>query len=75
VEQGGKMKISIQRDKTVESFEVSSGLTLLAALYEIKEKHDASLTFSAGCRASVCGTCAVRVNSKEVLSCAHKVED
>ena len=69
------MKISIQRDKTVESFNVSQGLTLLAALYEIKEHQDASLTFSAGCRASVCGTCAVRVNGKEVLSCAHKVQD
>jgi fumarate reductase iron-sulfur subunit len=69
------MQITIQRDKTIESFNVSQGLTLLAALYEIKEKQDASLTFSAGCRASVCGTCAVRVNGKEVLSCAHKVEE
>jgi fumarate reductase iron-sulfur subunit len=69
------MQINIQRDKTVESFHVSKGLTLLAALYEIKEHQDASLTFSAGCRASVCGTCAVRVNGKEVLSCAHKIEE
>ena len=69
------MKISIQREKSIEAFEVSSNITLLAALYEIKQNQDASLTFSAGCRASVCGTCAVRVNGKEVLSCAHKVKD
>ena len=69
------MKISIQREKSIEAFEVSSGITLLAALYEIKENQDASLTFSAGCRASVCGTCAVRVNGREELSCAYKVQE
>lgn len=69
------MKISIQRDKSIEEFEISKSMTLLAALYEIKENQDASLTFSSGCRASVCGTCAVRVNGREVLSCAHKVQD
>ena len=69
------MKINIQREKSIESFEVSSNLTLLAALYEIKEHKDATLTFSAGCRASVCGTCAVRVNGKEELACAYKIKD
>ena len=69
------MQIKIRRDNTLESFEVSNGLTLLLALVEIKEKQDATLTFSAGCRASVCGTCAVRVNGKEVLACAHKVQE
>jgi fumarate reductase iron-sulfur subunit len=74
VEKGSGMKISIQREATVDSFEVSEGLTLLAALYEIKEKQDSSLTFSAGCRASVCGTCAVRVNGKEALACGYKLK-
>jgi len=69
------MKINIQREKSIESFEVSSNLTLLAALYEIKEHKDATLTFSAGCRASVCGTCAIRVNGKEALACAYKIKD
>jgi len=68
------MKISIQRDKNIETYEVSEGLTLLSALYEIKEKHDSSLTFSAGCRASVCGTCAVRVNGREALACGYKLQ-
>jgi len=69
------MKISIQRDKKVEEFEISKSMTLLAALYEIKENQDASLTFSAGCRASVCGTCSVRVNGREELACAYKIKD
>ncbi|SFV65756.1 Succinate dehydrogenase iron-sulfur protein [hydrothermal vent metagenome] len=69
------MQINIQREKSIESFEVSQGLTLLAALYEIKESKEASLTFAAGCRASVCGACAVRVNGKETLACAYKVQD
>lgn len=50
-------------------------MTLLHALNHIKATQDATLTFSAGCRASVCGTCAVRVNGKEQLSCAYKVQD
>jgi fumarate reductase iron-sulfur subunit len=73
--EGVSMKITIQREKSVDTFEVSKNLTLLSALYEIKENQDASLTFSSGCRASVCGTCSVRVNGKEVLACAHKVQE
>ena len=49
--------------------------TLLHALAEIKATQDATLTFTAGCRASVCGTCAVRVNGKEELACAYKVQE
>jgi len=49
--------------------------TLLHALADIKSTQDATLTFTAGCRASVCGTCAVRVNGKEELACAYKVQD
>ena len=76
MEKGGKsMKITIKRDKDFEDFQISKGLTLLAALYEIKERHDPTLTFSAGCRASVCGTCAVRVNGREELACAYKPKE
>jgi fumarate reductase iron-sulfur subunit len=70
-----KININIKRDKSVESFEVSSTLTLLASLYEIKESKDASLTFSSGCRSAICGACAVRVNGKEKLACSYKVKD
>ncbi len=49
--------------------------TLLNALTHIKATDDASLTFGGGCRASVCGSCAVRVNDKEVLSCGYRPKD
>lgn len=50
-------------------------ITLLQALSEIKATQDTTLTFTAGCRASVCGTCAMRVNGKEELACAYKIKD
>ena len=46
--------------------------TLLQALTEIKTTQDASLSFASGCRSSVCGSCAMRVNGVEVLACAYK---
>lgn len=77
------MKITIKRYQTeVEQQEVSvdyeipyENITLLEALNYVKTKLDASLSFSAGCRSSVCGSCAVRVNDKEELACAYKVDD
>jgi len=71
------MKISILRSETntQRSYTLPAGeIPLLGALYYIKETQDATLTFLAGCRASVCGTCAVRVNGKEELACAYKVK-
>ncbi|MEA1915940.1 MAG: 2Fe-2S iron-sulfur cluster-binding protein [Campylobacterota bacterium] len=53
----------------------ADGLTLLQALQLIKEKNDNSLSFSSGCESSICGSCAMRVNDKEVLACAYKVQD
>ena len=72
------MQIHILRSETNthQAYTLLEGeTTLLHALTHIKATQDATLTFSAGCRASVCGTCAVRVNGKEVLSCAYKVQD
>lgn len=72
------MNITILRsqDASNRAYTLPKGeITLLNALTHIKATQDASLTFSAGCRASVCGTCAVRVNGKEVLSCAYKVQE
>jgi fumarate reductase iron-sulfur subunit len=49
--------------------------TLLEALTFIKTKLDATLTFASGCRSSVCGSCSMRANGKEVLACAYKVQE
>jgi len=77
------MKINIKRYNTefsdkeaLQTFEVPlDNPTLLEALNYIKTKLDASLTFSAGCRSGVCGSCSVRVNDTEELACAYKVFD
>jgi fumarate reductase iron-sulfur subunit len=51
------------------------GQTLLEALTTIKTTIDATLSFASGCRSSVCGSCAMRVNGVEVLACSYKVKE
>ena len=69
------MKISIQRE-TLEEFEVDvHDATLLELLNTIKTVQDSSLTYASGCRSSVCGSCSMRVNGREVLACSYKVQD
>jgi fumarate reductase iron-sulfur subunit len=72
------MKISILRSQTnnIQTYTLpKKESTLLNALVYIKTSLDATLTFNAGCRASVCGTCSVRVNGKEKLACEYKIKD
>lgn len=72
------MKINILRSETntQQSYILpNKETTLLNALTHIKATLDATLTFTAGCRASVCGTCAVRVNGREELSCAYTIKE
>lgn len=70
------MKITIKRGDTYKKYELEgSSLTLLEALNHIKHTIDATLSFSSGCRSSVCGSCAMRVNGSEVLACAYKLQD
>ena len=76
------MKLMIKRfdpdseaaGKSVE-YKVPNGLTILQALQYIKAELDPSLSFKSGCRSGICGTCAVRVNEREVLSCSHKAQE
>jgi len=70
------MKISIKRDFEFIEYNVDmQDVTLLEILNEIKTKQDSTLTYSSGCRSSVCGSCAVVVNDVEVLACSYKVKD
>ena len=71
------MKLTIQRDQTPETFtlQATKAVTLLSAFYEIKSKLDPTLTFGAGCRSGVCGSCAVLVNGKEQLACGYTYQD
>jgi fumarate reductase iron-sulfur subunit len=70
------MKLTIKRDeKFVEYRQTIQNATLLEILDAIKTQEDSSLSFTSGCRSGVCGSCAVRVNEKEVLACSYKVQE
>lgn len=73
------MKIRIQRYSTefeIKEYKVDmQDATLLAVLNEIKTRQDSSLTYASGCRSSVCGSCSMRVNGREVLACGYKIKD
>jgi len=77
------MKIKIKRfmnepelNEDLQEYEIpDTNITLLEALNHIKTCIDPSLSFTAGCRSSVCGSCAVRVNDTEELACAYKVQE
>jgi fumarate reductase iron-sulfur subunit len=78
------VKVKIQRfckhrepeNSTMVEYEVPmKNVTLLEALTYIKTKIDPTLTFSSGCKSEVCGSCSVRVNGKEKLSCGYKLQD
>lgn len=77
------MKITVKRfhkEREPQSIEMEfeadlENVTLLQLLTHLKRTKDPSLTFGSGCRSSVCGSCAVRVNGTEQLACAYKVQD
>ena len=70
------MKISIQKSDGFKHYSVDlDNATLLEVLNEIKTHQDQTLQFSSGCRSSVCGSCSMRVNEREVLACSYKVQD
>jgi len=71
------INITIARKSDTETFSIASTKvsTLLAALYEIKATLDPTLTFGAGCRSGICGSCAVLVNGKEQLACSYRHQD
>lgn len=56
-------------------YSAQNGDTLLQSLIRTKEKKDRTLTFKSGCKSGVCGSCAVRVNGREVLACKYKLQD
>src|SRR5512139_1424702 len=61
----------------IETFqvEIRKGMNLLEALLRIQDEQDEILSFRYSCRGAVCGSCAMRVNGKDVLACRTHVED
>lgn len=49
--------------------------TVLEALQHIKHHVDATLSFSSGCRSSVCGSCAMLKNGTETLACTASISE
>ncbi len=47
----------------------NKSLTVLDILNIIKEELDPTISYRSMCRSGICGTCAVRVNSRPVLAC------
>ncbi len=69
------MQIKIKRGDEFKAYKIEKAKLLLEALLEIKHNIDYTLAFDYGCKSKVCGTCAVRVNGKETLACAHRIKD
>ncbi len=58
-----------------ESYEIEAkrGMTVLEALYYVKENFAPDLAFRASCRMGRCGSCAVKINGKPRLACETQV--
>jgi succinate dehydrogenase / fumarate reductase iron-sulfur subunit len=51
------------------------GMTVLDALFAVKEQHDGSLAFRCSCRMGVCGSCGMMINGKPRLACTTQVSE
>lgn len=49
------------------------GMTVLDALFAVKEQHDGSLAFRCSCRMGVCGSCGMMINGLPRLACNTQV--
>jgi succinate dehydrogenase / fumarate reductase iron-sulfur subunit len=50
-------------------------MTVLDALFAVKERHDGSLAFRCSCRMGVCGSCGMMVNGKPRLACNTQLSE
>ena len=61
---------SYRQDYTLE---VEEYFTVLDALIHVREYEDPTLTLRCSCRASICGSCAMRINGHAKLACKTKL--
>ena len=54
---------------------ITRGMTVLEGLLYIKEQMDNSLAFRSSCRMSICGSCAMLINSFPHLACHTQIEE
>jgi succinate dehydrogenase / fumarate reductase iron-sulfur subunit len=59
----------------VQSWDIQTlpGMTVLDALFVVKERHDGSLAFRCACRMGVCGSCGMMINGQPRLACNTQV--
>ena len=57
------------------NLEVEDYYTVLDSLIKVREEVDGSLALRCSCRASICGSCSMRVNGQAVLACNTKISD
>jgi succinate dehydrogenase / fumarate reductase, iron-sulfur subunit len=53
--------------------DVDKRMTILDALEDIRTAHDPTLLYRHSCHHGSCGTCAMKVNGREILSCVTNV--
>ncbi|HVO78268.1 MAG TPA: succinate dehydrogenase/fumarate reductase iron-sulfur subunit [Methanomassiliicoccales archaeon] len=65
------------KDTKYQRFEVkeSAGMTILDALFDVRDKQDDSLAFRYSCRGAVCGSCAMLIDRVPRLACRTQVGD
>ncbi len=56
-----------------DEFKVPINMTVLEALFYIKENIDSTLAFRAFCRMGICGSCVIRINKKPMLACETQI--
>ncbi len=57
------------------SFDVAQDEVVLDILNKIKWEKDGSFSYRRSCRHGICGSCAIKVNDKPVLSCKERIFD
>ena len=55
--------------------EVQDTFTVLDALIQIREEIDGTLALRCACRASICGSCGMRVNGRARLACKTRIAE
>ena len=60
-----------------ENFTIKEGegMTILDALFKIKDEIDGTLSFRYSCRGAVCGSCGMLINGSPMLACRTQVGD
>ncbi|MDI6771757.1 MAG: succinate dehydrogenase iron-sulfur subunit [bacterium] len=84
VPEGGILTLRVarydpERDRAARPQEwkvkILPGMTVLDALFAVKEEQDGSLAFRCSCRMGVCGSCGMFINGKPRLACNTQVNE